>query len=127
MISAGDNDLPFLNVMTNGVYEVDGTELAYIGPGTVTAASAGGAIWTTCDDSFACSTRLNTGDESIRLEIDTGELFNEPWARVSPDGRFVAAVNTVLEGVTVIEAATGNSSQYKVGHVWSAEGLVSSQ
>ncbi len=124
MIPTGGGHPPFLNVLTNGVYEVIGTELVYLGPGTVVAASAGGALWTTCDESFVCSTLLITDDGSIPLEIGVGEPFSEPNARVSPDGRFVAAIDTALEGVTVIETATGTSSRYEIGHVWTVEGLV---
>lgn len=124
MIPAGAGNPPLLNVLTNGVYVIEGIEKRFLGTGTVHAASSGGAVWTTCDDSLVCATELVKADSSIPLGIDGGAVFEQAIARVSPDGRFVAVLEQESDGVVVVDSASGVSSHYEVGHVWTAEGLV---
>ncbi len=124
MIPAGEGNAPLINVFSNGVYEIEGTLPGFLGPGTVIAASAGGAIWSTCDNTLVCTTQLVTPNSSTPVPIDSDVLFNDPIVSVSPDGKFVAVVARDSDGVAVINTESGVSRQYEVGHVWSAEGLL---
>ena len=111
----------YLNVPSNGVYEVDGDELLFKGTGSIASASAHASVWTSCDAAYECTTELVQRDRLGGRVLDVGEIA---VGKLSPDNRYFAYTDGDGRGLTVLDLTSGVTSAYDIGYVWESERLV---